>query len=118
MTIKIIDLNKKFYSYQKDLVLLEKIDAIREAIKNTIAISESDIPMNNISANIDYFQLQYLTHYNASQLVSSVELALKKIDFVKSAIIKFHYLTPEKKLEVKVTLENVNEDVVYNLDLA
>ena len=118
MAIIIVDLNKKFYSYRKDLVVLEKIDAVREAIKNCLLISESDIPMNSVTANIDYSQLQYLTHYEASLLVSRIDKNLKKIDFVKSNNIKFHYKTKEKKLEIKVILEGINEDIIYNTNLS
>ncbi len=117
MTISIIDLNKKFYSYRKDLILLEKTDAVKEAIKNCIKLSNLDIPFNDVAANIDNYQLQYLTHYNATQLVKEIERNLLKIDFVEKVIINFHYKTKEKKIELKVKLKEVNQDVIYNLNL-
>ena len=118
MAITIVDLNKKFYTYRKDLVVLEKVDAIREAIKNTLKLSESDIPFNDVAANIDYSQLKLLTHFNATQIMNNIESALLKIDYVKSANIKFFYKTPEKNIKISVVLEDLNEGVIFDLDLA
>lgn len=115
--ITIIDVNNKFYTYQKDLVLLEKIDAIREAINNVVLLNESDIPLNNTSGNIDYSSLKYMNHFEASELITRLETAILKIDYIKSVDIKFYYKLDNKKIELSVVLDGINEDVTFNLDL-
>ena len=116
--IVILDINKKFYTYKRDLVILEKIDAIKEAIENVVSLNNSDIPLNSVAGDIDYSSLKYLNHYEASQIIKRLENALLQIDYIETVDIKFYYKLSNKKIEIKATLENVNEDVTFNLELS
>lgn len=114
----IIDLNKKFYKSGMDLAVLQKIDAIREAIKNKLTLNENDIPLEEDVCNIEYQQLKYLDHFNATKLIERVKFALETIDYVKTVKVVFNYESAEKKMQISFDLEDVNEDVIFNIDLA
>jgi len=113
----IVDFNKKFYTHNKDIVMLNRINAIREAINNTLLLNELDIPMSNAGCNIESYQLKSLNHPEANEMVTEIEEQIKLIEYVNDVEIKFYYKSTTKKMKILVMVDDLDEELELNISL-
>lgn len=117
--MKIFDLNKKFYIKNKDIVILERQNAIKEAINNVLGLNELDIPMSkDIGANINYAQLKSISHSTASDMVKKIDIAINGIEYVSDVDIKFYYETSTQNMTIKVKTKDLTENIDIDINLA
>jgi len=114
----LFDLSKKFYTDNKDIILLERQNAIKEAVTNILSLNELDIPMStNIGANINYSQLKSINHSTASRMVDRIDKAIMNIDYVDSVDIKFFYESYTQNMIIKVKTKDLNEKIDIDINL-
>jgi len=116
--MKLFDFNKKFYTQNNDIILLEKQQAIQEAIKNTLGLNEFDIPMSDEGANINYFQLKTVNHPEARLITKKIEEEILKIEYVESVDIEFFFKDTNKRINLKVQIRDTDELLDLSLNLA
>jgi len=115
----LFDINKKFYVKNKDIIILERKNAIKEAIKNVLGINTYDVPMcDDIGANINYSQLKSISHSNAYDIVQKIDTAIKNIEYVDTVDVTFFYETSKQNIIIKVVTKDLTESIDMNINLS
>lgn len=114
----LIDLNKRFYIQNKDIILLDNINAIRETVKNILLLNEYDIPMSDLGANINVYQLKTVNHPSGVDMVNRIDESIRNIDYVEDVDITFFYEGSNKEMTIKVKVRDLDESIDMSLNLS